>query len=224
MQIQTTDKLSNYYARRASEYERIYAKPERQQDLALLHALLPQYFARRTVLEVACGTAYWTGKIAQSAKSVHAVDVNDEVLRIAQNKPYPHDNVTFARADAYSLDAVGNGFDAGFAAFWWSHIPKSRIRGFLAGFHKRLAPGALVLFLDNVFVAGSSTPLSHEDGEGNTYQMRSLDDGSRHEVLKNFPPGNELLAVLGPYSDHLKYRELPYYWLVSYRLKVNHDA
>ena len=30
------DKLADYYAQRAAEYERIYAKPERQADLAAL--------------------------------------------------------------------------------------------------------------------------------------------------------------------------------------------
>ena len=46
--------LKSYYAHRAHEYERIYHKPERQQDLANLELLLPQLLAGRNVLEIAC--------------------------------------------------------------------------------------------------------------------------------------------------------------------------
>ncbi|HEY6168738.1 MAG TPA: class I SAM-dependent methyltransferase, partial [Verrucomicrobiae bacterium] len=52
--------LAEYYARRAGEYERIYAKPERQADLAALRARLAEAFRGRRVLEIACGTGYWT--------------------------------------------------------------------------------------------------------------------------------------------------------------------
>lgn len=52
--------LRAYYARRAVEYEAIYAQPERQADLRTLEAALPACFSGRSVLEVACGTGWWT--------------------------------------------------------------------------------------------------------------------------------------------------------------------
>jgi hypothetical protein len=51
--------------------------------------------------------------------------------------------------------------------------------------------------LDNSFVQTSSTPISRRDGHGNSYQNRTLDDGSVHEVLKNFPTPEEARALLG---------------------------
>ena len=39
------DSLADYYARRAAEYERIYAKPERQADLAALRSRIAGLFA-----------------------------------------------------------------------------------------------------------------------------------------------------------------------------------
>jgi len=40
--------LQDYYARRASEYELIYAKPERQDDLVGLRETLPSRIAKST--------------------------------------------------------------------------------------------------------------------------------------------------------------------------------
>lgn len=40
-----------YYAQRASQYERVYHKPERQADLRAMHAWLPAQFNGRRVLD-----------------------------------------------------------------------------------------------------------------------------------------------------------------------------
>jgi hypothetical protein len=47
--------------------------------------------------------------------------------------------------------------------------------------------GAKVVIMDNRFVQGSNTPISRRDEFGNTYQFRSLSDGTSYEILKNFP-------------------------------------
>src|SRR5207302_8191007 len=77
---QPDEQLPGYYAARAAEYERIYEKPERQRDLARLRELIPAYFAGRDVLDVACGTGYWTQWIAPGARRVTAIDINVETL------------------------------------------------------------------------------------------------------------------------------------------------
>jgi len=46
--------ILEYYARRAADYDRIYEKPERQDDLRRLESLLVEWLAGRNVLEVAC--------------------------------------------------------------------------------------------------------------------------------------------------------------------------
>ena len=38
--------LLAYYAARATEYEKVYEKPERRHDLARLHDLIPAYFEK----------------------------------------------------------------------------------------------------------------------------------------------------------------------------------
>ncbi len=210
--------LQRYYAQRASEYERIFAKPERQQDLASLQTLLRKQFAGHDVLEVTCGTGYWTQVIGETARSILATDINEEVLEIARHKAYTNHNVEFKIADAGTLDEVSGAFTAGFAGFWWSHLFKSRVAEFLDCFHSKLRPRALVLFLDNNYVEGSNSPIVRQDGDGNTYQRRKLENGAEFEVLKNFPNEAELKDCVGNRAANVVVTELKYYWCLRYTL------
>jgi demethylmenaquinone methyltransferase/2-methoxy-6-polyprenyl-1,4-benzoquinol methylase len=213
--------LAGYYAKRAAEYERIYEKPERQEDLTTLRSLLRETLKGRDVLEVACGTGYWTQVAAQTARSIFATDVNEEVLQIARSKDCGTSKVRLEKRDAFDLAGISGKFDAGLAAFWWSHLKKSQVRDFLLHFHGKLTPGARVVFIDNNYVPGSSTPISRTDEEGNTYQERALENGSKYEVLKNFPNEAELETVLDGLAGNLKLVKLTYYWFLSYQTTVS---
>lgn len=215
-----TGNLSAYYAARASEYERVYAKPERQADLAQLRNVVAEYFAGCRVLEVACGTGYWTSYLASSARTVNATDIGDEVLEVARSKPWPTDgSVEFIRANAFDLSTLPHDFDAAFVGFWWSHVPNDDLGSFLEGLHAHLQPQARVMVLDNRYVDGSSTPISRSDLRGNTYQRRVLSTGEAHEVLKNFPTAAEVRKQLGAHrAVSIEVVELPYYWCATYRL------
>ena len=71
-------------------------------------------------------------------------------------------------------------------------------------------------FLDNRYVEGSSTPVARRDAEGNAYQLRALEDGSTHEVQKNFPSEGELIkrTVKNGWGANVELFE--HYWLLSY--------
>jgi ubiquinone/menaquinone biosynthesis C-methylase UbiE len=208
--------MQGYYAARASEYDRIYLKPERQADLRKIESWLQRSIAGGSVLEIACGTGYWTRFYAPACSRVVALDSAPETLDIARKRA--PETVSFIVGDAYRIPPQAEKFDAGFAGFWWSHMPLGRISEFLHGFHALLRPGAKVIFLDNRFVEGSSTPISGRDSEGNTYQARRLDDGSIHRVLKNFPTREGLQQALSPLADNVQYYEWDYYWAVEYAL------
>lgn len=212
------ENLIDYYARRAAEYEQVYQKPERQQDLAQLRSYLGSAFPGMRVLEIACGTGYWTACIAEAAREIVATDVNEEVLDIARRKAYGSARVHFTQADLYALEAAPRPFEAAFGGFIWSHIPLDRLPEMLASLHASLVSGARVILIDNRYVAGNSTPIAHTDAAGNTYQDRRLADGSLHRVLKNFPTDDALFAQLQPLARDIEIRHSTYYWRVSYRV------
>jgi ubiquinone/menaquinone biosynthesis C-methylase UbiE len=212
------ESMRAYYAQRARIYERVYHKPERQADLRAMEAWLAMPFAGRRVLEVACGTGWWTPHGARSAQSWLATDVNPETMAVAQSKPMPP-NVRFATVDAYSFAQIdGQRFDGAFAGFWWSHVPLTRLPQWLETLHARLEAGARVVMLDNRYVDGSSTSIARRDDDGNTYQHRTLDDGSAHEVLKNFPTREQAFGALGSRARNPQWIDYVHYWILSYTL------
>ena len=211
-------KLLAYYAERAGEYEKVYDKPERQADLARLHEIVPAFFVGRDVLEAACGTGYWTRRIAPRARTVLATDLTVETIAVARANQPDWAHVRFEQADAFALDTVSGQFDAAFAGFLWSHIRHRDVHGFLTGLNRRLGTGALVVLVDNNYVEGSNYPITRTDGEGNTYQRRTLENGTVHEVLKNFPTSAELhdgLTAAG--ATDVAIVELEHYWCASYQ-------
>lgn len=213
-----TQTMRAYYAQRAATYERVYFKPERQADLRAMEAAMPALFAGRHVLEIACGTGWWTLHGARDAASWLATDLEPETMAVARAKPLPP-SVRFATADAYTLAELGTQrFDAAFAGCWWSHVPLARLPAWLATLHARLEPGARVVMLDNSYVQASSTPISRTDADGNTYQQRTLDDGSSHEVLKNFPTPEAAIAALGPRARDARWTAYTHYWVLDYHL------
>lgn len=207
-----------YYQQRAAYYERVYFKPERQDDLRAMETWIAGEFAGRRVLEVACGTGWWTPHAARDAKRWLATDVNPETMALAQVKPLPA-CVAFRTVDAFTFAELDDEtFDAAFAGCWWSHLTQAQLGPWLEALHARLEPGARVVFLDNSFVQTSSTPISRTDEHGNTYQNRTLDDGSVHEVVKNFPTPHDAFAKLGPRARDPQWIAHTHYWILSYTL------
>ncbi|MFI5912437.1 class I SAM-dependent methyltransferase [Dactylosporangium sp. NPDC051541] len=214
-QTTSTDTIE-YYQRRAPHYDDVYGRPERQQDLRQLDATVPEFFLGRDVLEIAAGTGYWTQRIAEAASSVLATDYSAEPLAEAARRTYPHDNVEFRRLDAYDLNQLSSRHSAAFAGFWWSHMRIDAIDGFLTDLTARLEPESPIVFIDNRYVEGSSTPISREDQHGNTYQDRTLPDGTSYEVLKNFPEPAVLEDTGSRFGTGVRVVEQQWYWMLTF--------
>ena len=213
--------MRDYYRRRAPEYEETYARPERQTDLVVLREHVAMRFAARRVLDVACGTGYWSASIAREAMSLVGVDANESALALARSKQLRTStgDAQFIEGDAYALVKKLGRFDAAFVGFFWSHVPRDELARVIDSLHARLTPGARVLILDNDYVEGSSTPIAFTDANGNAWQERSLSDGTTHRVLKNFPARDELMERLAHHASFTHWWRFEYFWLFEYRLR-----
>jgi SAM-dependent methyltransferase len=210
--------LNAYYAGRASTYEEIYAKPERQADLAQLRQRVPELVSGERVLEIACGTGYWTQQLAPAAASVLAIDLSPEMIEIAKSKNLPDAKLQFAVADAFNLQ-VDDGFTACFVGFWWSHVARQAQAAFLENLRAKLGKDVLLIMIDNTYVEGSSSPIARTDADGNTYQIRTLANGERYEVLKNFPTDSGLRKKLSGALKDIRILRLQHFWMLSGKFK-----
>ncbi|MBN1643835.1 MAG: class I SAM-dependent methyltransferase [Dehalococcoidales bacterium] len=172
----------------------------------------------REVLEVACGSGYWTEVIGEVAKSVLATDIDLSLISIAKSRCKHLSNVRFQIADAYTLNDVPSGFDAALGIWWWSHIPKKCVPIFLSALHSKLESKALVLFVDQLSYDGF---VRRQDSDGNILEQRILPDGGSFTIVKNFPTKQDITDYLKNIAYDIRYTEYPdeMSWSVIYRKK-----
>lgn len=153
--------LKTYYQRRAKEYDLVYQKSERQSDLKELQGYLKPIFENKKVLEIACGTGYWTKTIAETCSSILATDINAAVLAIARTKNYDCGLVEFEELDFWQLENTTNVYNSIFGGFIWSHILKTALPRFLTILQNQLVAYGELIFIDNKYVEGSVPGVIH---------------------------------------------------------------
>ena len=210
--------LRRYYDDRASVYDDMYLRRDSawRKDLESLADDMAKALIGRNVLEVACGTGFWTEIAAKTATRIVAIDASERMLELARKRERRNVNVDYVLGDAYSLKKVAGKFDAGLANFWFSHVPKSRIEEFLSGFQSKLEKLAIVFMSDNRYVPGIGGQLITKPRIEDTFKLREGADGSRHEVLKNYYDRKTLERIFSPQASGLKIHETQYFWSVHY--------
>jgi SAM-dependent methyltransferase len=214
-----TEQSAQFYAKSASNHDRIYDRAERQEDLQAMREHVANALRGHTVLELACGTGYWTRIIAEVADKVVATDINPEMIAMAKLRALPADKVELRVADAYDLPADIGDFTAVFIGFWWSHVKREDQERFLAQLKAKVGKDMFVVLLDDAYVEGSSETVARTDMEGNTYQIRTAPDGERYEIPKTYPSDSALRKKLASSVREIKIVRLEYYWMLTCRLK-----
>lgn len=180
-----------YYRARAFEYDRVYAE---RVDLRELVTAVDELPIGGDVLELACGTGQWTGRLAARAHSMTAVDSSPEVLGIARARTASGD-VEFVQADVFTWQPPRR-YDTVFFAFWLSHVPLSRMGHFWNTVAAALTPHGRAIFIDEGPAEAAREEVAAE--------LRRLDDGSQYRIVKIFHDPTTLtddLATLGWSAD-----------------------
>jgi 2-polyprenyl-3-methyl-5-hydroxy-6-metoxy-1,4-benzoquinol methylase len=203
------EEMQAYYERRAPFYDESmgYTDPAVVARLEPVMDSLRAQLANRSVVEIACGPAFWTHAVSESAAMMTATDYNRSTLAEARRKTLDWRHVSLVAADAYALPFAGGLFDGALAVDWLAHVPKSRLSLFLDGLHATLRPGARVVFCDQLAWRDSQTGIY--DAEGNHLQERALPDGSRYHVIKHFRSDDEWRALFSPYAERVDIESFP---------------
>ena len=213
------DPVARYYASSTQAADAALSRAERANDLAKVRERIAQLVRGQSVLELACGTGYWTEAIAATADKVLATDILDEMIARAQTRRFPEGKVAFRRVDGLDLPEDLGAFSCVFIGFWWSHLKRDEQDALLIQLRARLGRDVTLILLDDAYVEGSSTTIARTDAQGNTYEIVAAPDGERFELPKNYPADSALRKRLGGEVREIRIERLTYYWMLTCRLK-----
>jgi demethylmenaquinone methyltransferase/2-methoxy-6-polyprenyl-1,4-benzoquinol methylase len=178
-----------YYEQRAHEYDDWYRgtglfaerhRPgwlEELSELERVVASLPPL--PRPTLDVACGTGYLTRHLRGE---VHGLDQSTSMLAIAREHV---PDATFHLGNALALPFTDGTFGRVFTGHFYGHLQAVDRNRFLRE-ARRVA--------DELVVVDAAL---RDDVEGDGWQERVLNDGSRHSVYKRYFTGAGLATELG---------------------------
>lgn len=206
------DEQMAYYRARSPEYDQWWLRAGKydrgprflrswDEETDQVRAALDEFGLRGRILEIACGTGWWTPQLAAGAEQVTVIDASSEMLARCRAR------MAAAGSDAAKLEYLQSDiwewlperrFEAVFFGFWLSHVPEVRFDSFWELVDGALLPGGRVFFVDSAESTGSSR-IGDLAGTPET-ERRELNDGRRFDVVKRyFEPGwlRQRLAGIG---------------------------
>ena len=213
--------LVEYYNKKAQEYEEVYTRQNktRLDEQRIISEYIVSHFQDKIVLELACGTGYWTKYLLLVAKEIVAIDQSREMLTISQNRYGESSNIAFFIADAYNPPMHNPAFTGCMTNFLFSHISRNEITSFLETLHTRLAKHAFVMFVDSNYQKGQGGRLVKKKGHKDTWKRRKLNNGEEYDILKNYFSEEELKNIFGKYTKNLAIKYMKNFWIVGYYLE-----
>jgi demethylmenaquinone methyltransferase/2-methoxy-6-polyprenyl-1,4-benzoquinol methylase len=196
-----------YYRARAGEYDEWFLRrgrydqgPELNRqwfaEVAEVQAVLERQAPFGRVLELACGTGWWTEQLARHAASITAVDASPEVIAINRQRVHSA-NVTYKTADLFTWRS-SEPYDLVFFSFWLSHVPAERFAPFWELVRTALAPGGRVFFIDSRYEQSSTARDQPLEGNDAVTLRRRLNDGREFRIVKVFYTPDALAKRLRP--------------------------
>jgi len=176
-----------YYRARAAEYDAT-SYGAVSAEMASVPAIVDRLGISGDVLELACGTGIWTAELVRHATTLTALDGAPEMLELARQRVPA--GVHFEQADLFNWTPTRS-FDAVFFSAWLSHVPADRFPGFWSAVASALRPGGRAVALDELPARSS-----HEQEIQGEVAVRTLNDGTQHEIVKVFWEPDALVKSL----------------------------
>lgn len=123
------------------------------------------FVKNKTVVDIACGEGYGSNLLAQNAKNVLGIDIDQNSIEHAKNK-YKKDNLSFLIGSAEKIEASDNSIDVLVSFETIEHVKESVQKNFISEAHRILKP-------EGIFIV--STPDKDISGEGhNEFHIHEL--------------------------------------------------
>lgn len=203
-----------YYRSRAPEYDEWFQRqgrydrgPEQQrlwlEEVEALRQALAGAGLRGHLLELACGTGWWTEVLLEHASRITALDASPEVIALNRARLASHARtlppVGYVRANVFDWHPPQR-YDGVFFGFWLSHVPPVLFERFWHIVEACLAPGGRVFFVDSLEHPEHAARDNPLERAAEARVRRVLNDGREFEIIKVFHDPQELarrLAGLG---------------------------
>lgn len=208
MSLHTDDLIEQqkeYYRARAGEYDEWFLRegrydrgPEHRAQwwaqVEAVRAALERFNPAGRVLELACGTGWWTEQLARWADEITAVDASPEVLELNRIR-VGEQKVRRVQADLFRWWPEPAAYDVVFFSFWLSHVPPERFADFWEMVRGALKPGGRAFFVDSLRTV-ESTAKDHVLPDEDVVLERKLNDGRTFSIYKVFYDPADLSAKL----------------------------
>ena len=149
------------------------------------YALAMEYVEGKDVLDIACGEGYGSRLLAQKAKSVTGVDIDDNSIRQA-NKKYGGENLSFLQGAVEAIPLAGNSVDVIISFETLEHTTEHE--KFLSEAKRVLKAGGLLII---------STPdkkwYSDKPGYQNPFHKKELYEQEFEKLLKKHFTGVKIV-------------------------------
>lgn len=179
----------DYYRARASEYEATAIPRDSAEWDAAREAVagLPQF---DTILELACGTGYWTRELVRHTASLTALDAAPEMIKI--NRASVNDpRVSYDLVNLFEWEPAQK-YDLVFFAFWLSHVPESQLESLLTRVRRAVKNGGQMFLVDEPRGTKNVPPLTMRG----VHQTRTLNDGRTFTIVKEYYDPKDVCARL----------------------------
>ncbi|MBL8062013.1 MAG: class I SAM-dependent methyltransferase [Anaerolineales bacterium] len=132
------------------------------------------------ILELACGTGFWTETLTKMGGEVTAVDAAPEMLQIARER-LGEKGITYQQADLFKWEPERE-YDLVFFANWLSHVPPSALETFLSRVQRAVRPDGYLAIVDQYAPSVADEIIAKDD----FYAKRPLEDGREFTIVKAF--------------------------------------
>ncbi|MGH9435449.1 MAG: class I SAM-dependent methyltransferase, partial [Terriglobia bacterium] len=185
----------SYYQARASEYDEWWLRRGRYDrgaelneqwfsETAAVANAVDEFRPAGRILELACGTGFWSERLLPYASELVLLDGSSEMLGLASGR-LQSPKVRCIDEDIFSWHSTER-FDTIFFGFWLSHVPPDRFEEFWKLVRQSLAAEGRVFFVDSLYEESSTAADQRLPGSETTTLKRRLNDGREFRIYKVF--------------------------------------